>query len=41
LPEYYPYLALFVSGIIATAIAFVFYKMALGNAEKLLLKAEV
>ena len=41
LPEYYPYLALFVSGIIANAIAFVFYKMALGNAEKLLLKAEV
>lgn len=41
LPEYYPYVALFVSGVIAAAVALIFYKMALKNAEKLLLKAEV
>lgn len=41
LQEYYPYAALFMSGIIASAITFIFYKTALKNAEKLLLKAEV
>jgi len=40
LSEYYPYLALLISGVIATTITYIFHKMAINNAEKLLTKAE-
>jgi len=40
LPEYYPYMALLASGVIAAIITYVFRKMALNSAEQLLAKAE-
>ncbi len=40
LPEYYPYVALFVSGVIAVVIAYAFYRMAVNSAEELLVKAD-
>jgi hypothetical protein len=40
LPEYYSYVALPVSGIVALAITFGFHRLALKNAEELLAKAE-
>lgn len=39
--EYYPYVALFASGVIAAIITYVFHKMAVKNAEELLVKAEM
>jgi hypothetical protein len=35
-----PYLAVVVSGVVAAVITAVFYRVALGNAEELLAKAE-
>jgi len=40
LPEYYLYVAVLISGVIAAIITYVFRKMALNNAEQLLAKAE-
>ncbi|MEM2947108.1 MAG: hypothetical protein QXN96_02585 [Candidatus Bathyarchaeia archaeon] len=40
LPSYYPYIALPISGIIALAITYVAYKLALNSAEKLLQSIE-
>jgi len=40
LPDYYPYIAVLLSGVIAAIITYVFRKMALNNAEQLLAKAE-
>lgn len=40
LPEYYPYIALLISGVIVTLIIYVFHKMAVNSAEQLLAKAE-
>jgi small-conductance mechanosensitive channel len=40
LPELYLYVALFLSGIIASAIAYVFHRKAVKNAEEFLLKEE-
>ncbi len=40
LPQEYPFLGLLASGVIAFIIAYVFHRMAVNNAEKLLLKAE-
>jgi len=40
LPEYYPYIAVLTSGVIAAIITYVFRKMALNSAEQLLAKAE-
>jgi len=40
LPEYYPYIAVLISGIIATFITYMFRKMAFNGAEQLLVKAE-
>lgn len=40
LPPEYPFLALLVSGVIAFLIAYGFHKVAVNNAEHLLLKAE-
>ena len=39
-PEFYPYLALPVSGAIASIVTYVFYRIALKNAEEFLTKAE-
>ena len=40
IPEVYPYIASPISGIIASLVAYVFYRIALKNAEELLIKAE-
>jgi len=40
LPESYLYIALLLSGVIAFVVTYVFHRMAVRNAEKLLLKAE-
>lgn len=39
LPEYYAYVALLASGIIAVVVTYAFYRMAVSSAEELLLKA--
>jgi len=41
LPEYYLYIAIFISGIVAAIITYMFHKIAVNNAEQLLAKAEV
>jgi hypothetical protein len=41
LPESYLYVALLLSGVIASVITYVFYRIAFKNAEEFLLKAEV
>jgi len=40
LPQEYPFLGLILSGVIAFIIAYVFHKVAVNNAEQLLLRAE-
>ena len=40
IPEAYPYAALPISGTIASVVAYVFYRIALRNAEKFLIEAE-
>jgi hypothetical protein len=40
LPEYYHYVALLVSGVISSVIVYVFYRLAVGNAEELLARVE-
>jgi hypothetical protein len=40
LPDYYPYIALLISGVIAVTITYVAHKIALNSAEELLRKAE-
>jgi hypothetical protein len=41
LPEYYLYVALPLSGVVASAVTYIFHRTALDNAEKFLLRAEV
>jgi hypothetical protein len=41
LPESYLYVALLLSGVIASVITYVFHRIAVKNAEELLLKAEM
>ncbi|MGB9683334.1 MAG: hypothetical protein ACPL1Z_00200 [Candidatus Bathyarchaeales archaeon] len=40
LPDYYPYVALPISGVIAAVTTYIAYKIALNSAEELLRKAE-
>ena len=40
LPEYYVYAGLFLSGIIAVAVTYVFRGVAVGNAEQMLAEGE-
>ncbi|MFB0523082.1 MAG: hypothetical protein ACETV1_04890, partial [Candidatus Bathyarchaeia archaeon] len=39
-PEVYPYIASLLSGVIASLVAYAFYRIALKNAEDFLIKAE-
>ena len=40
LPDYYPYIALLISGVIAVVVTYMAHKIALNSAEELLRKAE-